>query len=98
MLDEIIPNIIDDLDNGILEVMTPADLCEMLRTVGVNIRHISKISTQAKEQHIKELAIIEILSKKISNVAINRLDYIENIDPNATGKYFLVYDLFAITL
>ena len=63
MLDEIIPNIIDDLDNGVLEVVTPLELWEMLKTIGVNTRHIIKISTQAKGQHIKELAITEIMAK-----------------------------------
>ena len=52
LFDITIPGIIEDLDNDIFNVIVPSELCEMLKELGINLRHIHKIAANSQQDHI----------------------------------------------
>ena len=58
----------------------------MLKAVGINMRHIQKIASLSQTQHIKELAITELLARKIKRVIVEGTDYSQAIDIDIFDK------------
>ena len=86
MIDQLLPNIILDLDNGNLDVKTPEELRQMFKSIGINLRYIQKVASLSQTQHIKELAITELLARKIKNIIIDGSDYSATIDAGIFDK------------
>ena len=89
MIDLVIPNLIEDLDQGNLEVVTPNDLWDMFKTVGINIRHIQKIASTAQQPHVRELAITELVCRKMADVIRQGKNYADIIDTDIFDKISL---------
>jgi len=89
LMDETLSKIIEDLDNDELNVTTPSELCQMFKELGINMRHIRKVASNSEKDHIKELAITEIVWRKIIEVAYEGLDYQEVIDTDVFDKISL---------
>jgi hypothetical protein len=58
----------------------------MFKTIGINMRHIQKVASNAQLPHIKELAITELVCRKIVQVIYEGLNYQETIDTDVFDK------------
>jgi hypothetical protein len=86
LLDKVIPNIIDDLDAGNLEISTPTELCDLFKTVGINIRFLQKVATMSEKEHIRNLAVTEITWRKIKEIITKGQNYAEEMDTSIFDK------------
>jgi len=61
----------------------------MFKTVGINIRHIQKIASTAQQPHVRELAITELVCRKMADVIRQGKNYADIIDTDIFDKISL---------
>ena len=59
---------IQDIDEFYEEIISSVDLVTKMQSRGINSRYLGVIAKDSKFNHIRELAVIEILAKSIKNI------------------------------